>query len=239
MTGGREREVVLAVGAHPDDVELGVGGTLAKHRTAGHPVFVLTLTRGEASLPDGQEIGRLEESRRALEELRVAPGCIYTCDLGDTVLPSRIAEIAEAVQRTIQETGATVMYAPAGADEHQDHRATALAVSAATRLRAEPRTILAYETVSARLSKFNPVWTEALSAEEMERKIAALRHHRSQAHKAYMDPDYVLGLARWRALEAGLRTGWAEAFALTRRIRTEGAERHGEPKEARADRRQA
>ena len=42
------REVVLAVGAHPDDVEIGVGGILLRHAAQGQRVTVLTLTGGEA-----------------------------------------------------------------------------------------------------------------------------------------------------------------------------------------------
>ena len=43
---GRPREYVLAVGAHPDDVEIGVGGILASHRASGDQVVILTLSRG-------------------------------------------------------------------------------------------------------------------------------------------------------------------------------------------------
>src|SRR5215813_10834917 len=42
------REVVLAVGAHPDDVEIGIGGILLRHVAQGHQVTLLTLTGGEA-----------------------------------------------------------------------------------------------------------------------------------------------------------------------------------------------
>ena len=38
---------MLAVGAHPDDVEIGVGGILLRHADAGHEVTILTLTGGE------------------------------------------------------------------------------------------------------------------------------------------------------------------------------------------------
>ena len=39
-------ETVLAVGAHPDDVEIGVGATLASHRAVGDTVVILTLSSG-------------------------------------------------------------------------------------------------------------------------------------------------------------------------------------------------
>ena len=37
---------MLAVGAHPDDVEIGVGGTLAAHHAAGDSIVILTLSGG-------------------------------------------------------------------------------------------------------------------------------------------------------------------------------------------------
>ena len=50
------REHVLAVGAHPDDVEIGVGGILAAHRAAGDSVTVLTLSRGgRGGSPDDRQ----------------------------------------------------------------------------------------------------------------------------------------------------------------------------------------
>ncbi len=47
------REVVLAIGAHPDDVEIGAGGTLLGHHHAGHQVAILTMTRGARGGPGG------------------------------------------------------------------------------------------------------------------------------------------------------------------------------------------
>ncbi|MGA7397292.1 MAG: response regulator, partial [Solirubrobacterales bacterium] len=57
-----KREVVLAVGAHPDDVEIGVGGILLKHAAAGDTVAVLTLTGGEQG---GDTEARAAESLEA------------------------------------------------------------------------------------------------------------------------------------------------------------------------------
>jgi CheY-like chemotaxis protein len=42
----RQQKRVLAIGAHPDDVELGCGGALAKHRGQGDVMTILTLSRG-------------------------------------------------------------------------------------------------------------------------------------------------------------------------------------------------
>jgi LmbE family N-acetylglucosaminyl deacetylase len=58
---------VLAVGAHPDDIELGCAGTLALHKMNGDKVYLLVLTKGEASgIPDVRET-ECREAAKTLE----------------------------------------------------------------------------------------------------------------------------------------------------------------------------
>lgn len=62
---------VIAVGAHPDDVEIAVGGTLAKLVRQGYRVGIVDLTDGEPTpLSPGPEV-RLEEARKAAKILGV------------------------------------------------------------------------------------------------------------------------------------------------------------------------
>jgi bacillithiol biosynthesis deacetylase BshB1 len=67
-----ERVDVLAVGAHPDDVEIACGGTLAKLAQQGFRVGIVDLTDGEPTpLSPGPEV-RLREARQAAEVLGVS-----------------------------------------------------------------------------------------------------------------------------------------------------------------------
>ena len=70
---------ILAIGAHPDDIEEGCGGTLAKYAKAGHKVFTATATNGNigsATIPM-DEIARIrkEEARKAAAHI----GAEYIC----------------------------------------------------------------------------------------------------------------------------------------------------------------
>lgn len=56
---------ILAIGAHPDDVELGCGATLAKEISKGKKVGILDLTRGELGTRGSAEIRDNESSRAA------------------------------------------------------------------------------------------------------------------------------------------------------------------------------
>ncbi len=77
----RRGRTVLAIGAHPDDVEIGVGGTLAAHAAAGDPVVILTLCRGARG---GQADDRQNESLAAAELIGAR---LFLEDLEDTRIP--------------------------------------------------------------------------------------------------------------------------------------------------------
>lgn len=62
---------ILAIGAHPDDVELGCGATLAKEIHSGKKVGILDLTRGELGTRGSAEI-REKEASQAAKVLGVA-----------------------------------------------------------------------------------------------------------------------------------------------------------------------
>ena len=70
---------VLAVGAHPDDIEIACGGTLAKLVDQGHRVGIIDLTDGEPTPGSAGPEVRLAEARRAAKTLGIA--CRVTLDL--------------------------------------------------------------------------------------------------------------------------------------------------------------
>ena len=62
---------ILAIGAHPDDIELGCGGTIAKLITQGKTVAVVDLTQGELGTR-GTNITRAEESANSSKILGIS-----------------------------------------------------------------------------------------------------------------------------------------------------------------------
>ena len=81
---------ILAIGAHPDDIELGLGGTLAKYVEEGKEVYALILSRGEKGVSDDitKDKGlkgkiREEETRKALNFLGVKDENIKVLGLPD------------------------------------------------------------------------------------------------------------------------------------------------------------
>jgi LmbE family N-acetylglucosaminyl deacetylase len=106
---------VLAIGAHPDDVEIGCGGALALHRMNGDPVSILTLSVGACG---GDAIVRKAEAIAAAEIINAR---IFLGDLVDTKI-SEGAETIQLIVDAIKEVDPTHVYTHSARDAHQDHR---------------------------------------------------------------------------------------------------------------------
>ncbi len=199
---------VLAVGAHPDDIELGCGATLLAHSAAGDAVTMLVMTGGENGPGDGAAV----VGRRAEQELaaRTLGAELLWGGLHDCMLTPDAATVA-IVERAIQQTDAEMVYVHAPDDSHQDHRATAAAaLSAARRL----SRVLHYQSPST--LTFQPTTFVDVTA-YLSGKLAALGAHASQVEmSAMVEPDAVVASARHWGAQA--RIGYAEAFEPTRMV---------------------
>lgn len=108
---------VLAIGAHPDDVELGCGGTLAKLVAAGRRVGILHLTRGERGTR-----GTAEERRGEAVAAGQALGAaqVEFLDCGDGGLRTGEPE-EDALIALLRRWRPELVFAPAAEDRHPDH----------------------------------------------------------------------------------------------------------------------
>lgn len=192
---------VLAVGAHPDDLELGCGATLAKLVDSGAHVRALVLTEGGAGAGDGGD--RCAETRAALAALGVSD--VHQARLPDTGLPGAIAQAVRLLETHCRELEPERVYTMFKDDRHQDHRAVYEASAIACRRVPQ---LLGYETPSS-WPNYMPVVFEPVE-DHLARKLAALRFHVSQHHRSYMDPAQILCSARFRGQQVGL--GPSEGF---------------------------
>ncbi len=118
---------VVAIGAHPDDIELFAGGTVALLAGAGHRVVLADLTRGEMG-SRGTPKKRRAEARRAAEVLGAA--LRVDLDLGDARLEVTLAN-RHALARLLREHRPDIVLGPGGDDPHPDHAAAVSLVDAA------------------------------------------------------------------------------------------------------------
>lgn len=112
-----ERLDVLIFGAHPDDAEIGMAGTIAKHARAGYRIAVCDLTQAEMS-SNGDVETRREEARKAADVL----GLVERSNLA---LPDRglyvTKEHVDVVTREIRRLKPRLVFAPYWQDRHPDH----------------------------------------------------------------------------------------------------------------------
>ncbi len=112
---------VLAIAAHPDDVELSAGGTLIKLAALGYRTGILDLTRGEAGTRGTPEI-RQQEANRAAEILGLAVR--ENLDLGDSHIWVNEESRVKLV-RALRRLRPRVIFTQHGDDPHPDHAHTA------------------------------------------------------------------------------------------------------------------
>ena len=194
---------VLAVGAHPDDVELGCGATLLRHVARGDEVTILVMTAGQRGRVEG--MSRLHEQEDAASQLGVR---LVWGGFQDGSVPDG-PEAISVIDEVIADTHADVLYTHAARDTHQDHRATATASLAAGR---RLSSVLQFETPSSQ--GFEPtVYVDV--ADTLEEKLTALRSHLSQVlREGPVDLEAIEAQARFRGFQG--RTRYAEAFEATR-----------------------
>lgn len=177
------QRVVMAIGAHPDDVEIGCGGTLLAHRQAGDRVVVLTLSRGRKG---GNAETRAEESARAALGLDAE---LMLADLEDTRIsegPETIAVISQAIALH----GPSILYTHTLHDVHQDHRNVHRATLVAAR---GVRSIFCYQSPSSTID-FHPTCFVDIS-QQLDQKLAVLRVFESQADRRYLAPELLRATA--------------------------------------------
>lgn len=218
---------ILAVGAHPDDVELGCGGTLALLARAGRSVGILDLTRGEAGTRGTPETRAAEaaESARILGA-RFRDGL----DLGDGNLRTDRAAELEVVE-VIRRRRPRLVFAPLPNDRHPDHvRAGRLVTDAAfyAGLRAletgraphRPQQVVYFPSTFLAGPTFLVDVTGSL-----ETKLAAVRAFRSQffdpsskePETFISSPEFLEGVtARARSFGRLANVGAAEGFVSPR-----------------------
>src|SRR5690349_8590456 len=119
-------EIVLAIGAHPDDIEIGAAGTLLVHRAAGDTIAIMTLSPGAVG---GDADRRARESRLAAEAIGAR---LFLQNLEDTKISEGNPTIA-LIEEVIAEIQPTIVYAHSIHDVHQDHRNTHRAAMVAAR----------------------------------------------------------------------------------------------------------
>jgi LmbE family N-acetylglucosaminyl deacetylase len=196
---------VLAIGAHPDDIEIGAGGLLLGLAESELQARYVVLT-GTAE--------RHEEARNAA--CAFMPGADLAIDLFDLPegrLPVAWGSVKEILEDTARLCAPDVILGPSPHDAHQDHRIIAEIVPTVFR----DQLYLAYEIPKWDGDIGHPSVYVPLPDGTAHRKLELLHKcFPSQRGRDWWDDEVFLGLARLRGMEC--RARYAEAFTCTKSI---------------------
>lgn len=217
---------VLALVAHPDDEVLGAGGTLARHVTLGHEVYLAFLADGVGARGKGEEAAkrRATAARRAAVELGACePLFLGFPDNRLDQLP--LLDVIQSIERVLLDIAPTVLYTHHVGDLNIDHSICHRAVMTACRpVPGSPvRRILAMEVSSSTEWGTQPGCNFVPNLFVDISVTYASKHRALEAYGEEMRPfpharsyEALEALARWRGASVGL--AYAEAFVLLRGI---------------------
>jgi LmbE family N-acetylglucosaminyl deacetylase len=198
---------LLALGAHPDDIEIGAGGTLLT-LAESHPGL-----RAHYVVLSGTPERKAEARLAATEFLAPADISIELHDLPDGRFPSEWGAVKDRLERISASYVPDLVLAPSMEDAHQDHRILAEILPTVFR----DQLYLAYEIPKWDGDLARPSYYVPLSTETAKRKVELLNKcFPSQHTRDWWDDDVFMGVARLRGVQC--HAPFAEAFSCSKSV---------------------
>lgn len=195
---------ILAIGAHPDDLELAAGGTLARLADSGHEIHAIIMSPG---MVGGDPEVRIKEAKGGAAFLGIRSCVVHS--FNDTELAVDMTEMIKIIESKIRSFNPDIIFTHSSNDQHQDHHAVHMATVRAGR---RHPAILCFESPSATLDFAPKVFVNI--DDYVDVKNSAIRIHENQSDKPYMTNDRVAGMAHFRGDQGKL--GNAEGFEAVR-----------------------
>lgn len=220
---------ILAFGAHPDDVELSCGGTIAKQVAIGNRVGIVDLTRGELGTRGSAEI-RDKEAAKAAQILGVEMR--HNMNFKDGFFQNDESHQMEIV-KVIREFRPRIVLANAINDRHPDHKKGSDLVSTACFLAGLPKIETGQETwrpeVVYHYIQFEEIEADFVVdiSEYMTQKMESVKAYSSQFYDSSSnEPETIISTKgfldsiEYRAANLGRlsRTKYAEGFTVEKLI---------------------
>jgi len=209
---------ILTVGAHFDDIELGCGGSVAKHLKEGDEVYMLVVTDSGYEDYNGvmlrsKEVA-LKEGEKAASILGVKRDNLICLEY-ETKKVKHLVRLIEQINRIIDKQQIDIIYTHWIHDTYQDHSAVGRAtLSAARRI---PRVLMYKSNWYLSSIPFNANFFVDISS-YIEIKIRAIKMHKTE-YKKYGQKwiDFIKSRERSNGIKVGVE--YAEAFEIVKYLR--------------------
>jgi len=210
------RQCVLVIGAHPDDCEIGVGGTIASYARHGHRVVAVNLR-----VPSGRINGNgNHEKQRRQNEGEKAAALLGAESLTFNLKREEIqpnVKLVAAIDKLLADLGPSVVFTHWHGDSHPEHVATTQAVLAATRR--NRCSVYMYEVTLPGGISPEPFFAQKLFdvSDTIDLKMAALACYETQL-ELYGESwlEAIKGRAAFRGFQLGCR--YAECFQVVKDV---------------------
>lgn len=198
---------ILLIGAHPDDIEVGCGGFIAKCIHNGITVNTAIMSKCNNTSQESEHDVREKEYHDATSYLGINKSLIF--DLPDTEIPEHRIELMGILTKLQEKFNPDLVLIPFLEDPHQDHSTIA---HASIRIFRRHESILQYEILRHGSYTFTPSLFVDIS-DFIDKKLKALEFYKTQINqKAYFDKESYKSLARTRGAQSGF--DYAEGFVV-------------------------
>lgn len=199
-----EDKYILAIGPHPDDVEAGCGGSVARLVDEGNKLIYLVFSR---CLDQNGNEGIVEEVQNSSKALSADK--FLLCDLPNRRLFEHGEEMRAILEEIRGRYNPRIVFCPSDDDIHQDHRA----VYKETYRVFRNNTVLGYEIPRSSV-QFNPELYIKLKPVDVKKKLAALSCFQTQRRRVYFKKTVFVSTLIHRGAFIGEK--YAEAYRALR-----------------------
>ena len=212
---------IMAIGAHPDDIEFGCGGTLINHKEFGDKVIYVCMTDTESIDATKGKVIRSEsqlksETQRAADILGVDN--IFYLPFKDLHVPFSFDSVSR-LETLIKQYNVDTIYTHWSGDSNQDHISTFKTTMAAARY---VKNIYCYEQIPIPRHTDNPMRVNSYTdiSRSFDLKIKAAECHQSQFKKykaaGFDVSENLTTLAKFRGIQANCK--YAEGFQVIKQV---------------------
>jgi LmbE family N-acetylglucosaminyl deacetylase len=202
---------IVAIGAHPDDIEMNIGGTLIKHTQRGDDVYYIVCTLGIGGLSGDLKI----REKETINAANILGAKLQILDFPVLKLNKPSIEFVNIIKSVLEKINPDRVYTHTPYDYHQVHITVSECVTKASQHIPQ---VLFFESISSGNLDFTPNAYVDIS-NYIDTKIKSIECHITQSKKLYLQSKVIrsFGYVRYTMGKIGSNpNGMAEAFFVHR-----------------------